>query len=439
MDTHSLPPVPLPLFHPVHALRSSAPRLKDVPATTTAALDQAFPEKFPAGSPVAVAVGSRGIVNYAKVVRAAVDFLKSRGAKPFIVPAMGSHGGATAEAQRAVLAEYGIHEEAMGAPVVSSMETVSLGTTKGGIEVFMDRHAFEAGRVLMVNRVKVHTDFQGHVESGMMKMVAIGLGKLDGARRFHMNAMRIGFEAALLEMARHSLASGKIIGGVAILENDSHETAEVAAVAATEMESKERRLIERARDIRPRLPFEKLDLLIIDEMGKNISGAGMDTRVIGRSVHPSLDQASPTGTMPGHLDVQRIFVRDLTHETEGNACGVGLADVTHERVFRKMNFETTYTNAVTSLAYVAARLPMWFKSDRSALDFLLRNMGLPAPEELRAVRIVNTLAVDAFLASPACAKELASNPNYKVLEPVPLEFNEKGDIVSEVRELAGAH
>jgi hypothetical protein len=229
-------------------------------------------------------------------------------------------------------------------------------------------------------------------------------------------------------MARLALATGKILGGVAIIENDRHQTAEVAAIPAAQLENTERRLLERARQIRPRLPFQQLDLLIVDEMGKNISGTGMDTRVIGRSVHPELDGAGPVGNLPGHTHIRRIYVRDLTAESEGNACGVGLADITHERLFRKMDFRITYTNLITSLGYVAARLPLWFSSDRAAIDFCLRNMGQPAPDRLRAVRIRNTLAVDAFQASPACARELTANPNFRVLEPAPLEFDPAGDL-----------
>lgn len=431
-DPKSLPPVDIPPFHPVQVLRPSAPPLENVERAVASAL-RSLPFDLPAGAPVAVTAGSRGIDRIAEVIRAVCAELRRRGARPFVVPAMGSHAGATAEGQRAMLAEYGITEEGVGAPVVSSMETVSLGATAQGIEVFMDRAAWEAGRVLLVNRVKVHTDFSGAVESGLMKMLAIGLGKIDGARRFHVHALRLGFDTALLEMARFSLGRGRVLGGLALLENDRHRLCEVVAAPAAEMEATERRLLHRAREIRPRLPFSELDLLIVDEMGKDISGAGMDTRVIGRSIHPELEPAPP----PGTTTVRRIFVRDLTAATEGNACGVGLADITHERLFRKVNFQVTFTNTITSLAYVAARLPLWFTSDRAAIEFALRNMGLPAPERLRAVRIRNTLALDAFLASPACARELAGQENFRVLDPVPLEFDEAGDIYTEVRELAG--
>jgi hypothetical protein len=438
MDSKSLPPVPLPSLHLIQTTRPSAPAILDVRAATLAALAN-FPLDAPSGESVAVAVGSRGILNYAKIVGAVIAWLKSRGVKPFIIPAMGSHGGATAEAQKALLAEYGIDEAHMGAPVISSMETVRTGVTESGIEVFMDRHAFEAGRVLLVNRVKPHTDFIGKVESGIMKMTAIGLGKLDGARRFHMNAMRMGFEKALLEMARVNLSSGKHLGGVAIIENDSHQTAGIHALPAAEVESREPELLKHARAIRPQLPFKNLDLLIVDELGKDISGAGMDTRVTGRSIHAELDGADPTGTTPGFIRVRRLYVRDLTHATEGNACGVGQADMVHERLFRKTDFTLTNINATTSMAFSAARMPMWFPSDREAIFFALRNMGLPGPDEVRIARIRNTLAVDSFLASPACVRDLAGNEMYQVGDASPVEFDESGDLCSEVRELVGAH
>jgi hypothetical protein len=437
MDSTELPPAPLPYLHLVRATRPSAPALTDVVAATRATLDTLDKAKLdlPAGAPVAVAVGSRGIATYAKIAGAVVAWLKERGMRPFITPAMGSHGGATAEAQQAVLAKYGIDEAHMGVPVRSSMETVLIGVTESGVEVFMDKHAFEAGRVLLVNRVKPHTTFIGKVESGIMKMAAIGLGNLEGARRFHSSALRMGFEKALLEMARVNLRSGKLLGGVAILENDAHQTAGIEAMAAANLEIEEPRLLIRAREIRPQLPFRNLDLLIVDELGKDISGTGMDTRVTGRSIHQELDGADSTGTTPGFIRIRRIYVRDLTHATEGNACGAGQADMVHERLFRKTNFTLTNVNATTSLGFLTARMPMWFPCDRDAIFFAMRNMGLPSPEEVKIVRIKNTNRVDSFLASPACVRDLRDadhSGRYSVGDGNPLDFDEVGDVRSVV-------
>ncbi len=437
MDSKGLPPVPLPYLHLVRATRPSAPALTDIVAATRATLDKAKLD-LPAGAPVAVAVGSRGIANYAKIAGAVVAWLKERGITPFIIPAMGSHGGATAEAQQAVLANYGIDEAHMGVPVRSSMETVLTGVTESGIEVFMDKQAYELGRVLLVNRVKPHTTFIGKVESGIMKMAAIGLGNLEGARRFHSSALRMGFEKVLLEMARVNLRSGKLLGGVAILENDAHQTAGIEAVAAANLEIEEPRLLTRAREIRPQLPFQNLDLLIVDELGKDISGTGMDTRVTGRSIHQELDGADSTGTTPGFIRIRRIYVRDLTYATEGNACGVGQADMVHERLFRKTNFTLTNVNATTSLGFLTARMPMWFPCDRAAIFFAMRNMGLPSPEEVKIVCIKNTNRVDSFLASPACLCHLRDidhsdhSDRYHVGNGIPLDFDEVGDLMSVV-------
>jgi len=225
------------------------------------------------------------------------------------------------------------------------------------------------------------------------------------------------------------LASGKVLGGVAILENDRHQTAAVHATTAADMETNERTWLAWARDIRPRLPFDELDLLIVDEMGKDIAGTGMDTRVVGRSVHPEPDHAGSLGDLPGYTRVRRIYVRDLTPAAEGNATGVGMADIIHERLFRKIDFRVTYMNIGTSLSYVGGRIPVHFATDRAAIEFALRNLGLPAPDQVRAVRIRNTLAMETFLASPACTRVLGGNPAYRVLDAKAMEFDAAGNLV----------
>ncbi len=414
-------------FHPVRALRARAAAVEDVETAVCQALAAIQPvlADIPRGARVAVTCGSRGIDRMAEVLRACCHVLRHAGARPFIVPAMGSHGGATAEGQLAVLAGLGITEESVRAPIVSSMETVSLGSTPEGVEVFMNRQAWEAGRVLAVNRVKPHTDFDGEVESGLMKVLAVGLGKLDGARSFHRNSLRLGFDRVVLAMGRHILNSGRVLAGLGLVENDRHALALIRACAGRDVEQLDRSLLACARQFHPKLPFAELDLLVVDRMGKNISGTGMDTKVIGRSVHPEhvppdLGQAAR---------IRRIYVRDLTAESEGNAIGVGLADVVHERLARKVNLETIYTNAQTSLAYAVANLPMSFSSDRAAIDFLLGNLGSPSPERLRAVWIRDTLSVTEFLATPACARELAGNAAYQIEAPAPMQFDAAGDLM----------
>ena len=347
---------------------------------------------------------------------------------------MGSHGGATAEGQRRLLADLGVTEELVGAPVVSSMETVSLGRTPEGFETFMDRAAWESGRVLVLNRVKLHTDFEGEVESGLLKMMTEGLGKLAGATSLHKNSLRSGCPQAILPMSRHIVASGRILAGLGLVENDRHSLCEVAAAPTADIEGMDRRLLARSRQLHPKLPFSSLDLLIVDEIGKNISGVGMDTKVIGRSVHPDRFPLE----VERSIRIRRIYIRDLTPESEGNASGIGLADAMHERIGRKADFHVTYTNVRTALAYVPARMPISFPSDRAALDFLLSNLGSPETETVRAAWIRNTLSMATLLATPPCAADLAGNPNYEVQPAVALEFNEAGDLKTGTSALAEA-
>ena len=324
------------VLHPVRSLRATAPAIAEVDPAVRRAF-QALPEVLagiPEGAPVAVTCGSRGIDRIAAVVRAACAVLREAGARPFVVPAMGSHGGATAEGQRRLLADLGVTEELVGAPVVSSMETVSLGRTPEGFETFMDRAAWESGRVLVLNRVKLHTDFEGEVESGLLKMMTVGLGKLEGATSLHKNSLRSGFPQAILPMSRHIVASGRILAGLGLVENDRHSLCEVAAAPTADIEGMDRRLLARSRQLHPKLPFSSLDLLIVDEIGKNISGVGMDTKVIGRSVHPDRFPLE----VERSIRIRRIYIRDLTPESEGNASGIGLADAMHERIGRKADF-----------------------------------------------------------------------------------------------------
>jgi len=399
----------------------------NIPAAVRDSIDHIRPllGAIPRGAPVAVTAGSRGINRIADVVRECCLALRECGASPFVVPAMGSHGGATAEGQRRLLAQLSISEQQMGAPIVSSMETVSLGKTARGIEVFMDRAAWEAGRVFVVNRVKPHTDFDGAVESGLMKMLAVGLGKLQGASNFHRTCLRFGYEPVIVEVARFILDSGRILAGLGLVENDRHSLCEIAAAPACDLEQLDRRLQARARELYPKLPFSSLDLLIVDELGKNISGAGMDAKVIGRPVHPEL---SLTNTE--RIKIRRIYVRDLTPESEGNAAGMGLADIMHERIAKKIDFHTTYTNIRAGLAPVVGRMPMHFPNDRSALEFLLLNLGSPPLEQVRAAWIRNTLSVTTFRATPVCAAELEENPNYEVGACGTVEIDKEGNLTS---------
>lgn len=413
------------IFNSIYSVRPNAPRIADVSAAvreTMESIRSTLPP-IPQGAPVAVTGGSRGIDRIAEVIRECCVALRELGASPFVVPAMGSHGGATADGQRRLLAHYGISESGIGAPVVSSMEAVSVGRTSTGIEVFMDRAAWESGRVFAVNRVKPHTDFDGAVESGLLKIMAVGLGKLQGATNFHRNSLRCGYETTIVEMARCILGTGKIFAGLGVVENDRHALCEMGAAPGARLEELDRRLQARAQELYPKLPFASLDLLIVDEFGKNISGAGMDAKVIGRAVHPELAL-----TNRERIKVRRIYVRDLTAESEGNAAGVGFADVMHERIAKKIDFHVLYTNARTGLAPIVARMPMHFPNDRSALQFLTLNMGYEHMNEVRAAWIRNTLSIITFRATPSCADELRGNENYEVKMAEAAEFDAAGNL-----------
>jgi hypothetical protein len=376
------------------------------------------------GRRIAVAVGSRGIASLPEIVRAVCDWLKAQGARPFIFPAMGSHGGATAEGQRKILEDYGIIPDSMSAEVRSSMEAVSLGATPEGFRVFMDRNAWESDGVVVVNRVKPHTDFCGKIESGLLKMMAIGMGKTEGARECHRWSWKLGFEKAIRAMSRHVLASRKILFGVAIVENELHQIAAVRAARADGIVAMEEEALKMARPLVPRIPFFKFHLLIVNEMGKNISGTGIDTKIVGRGVELQPGEAPEIGL---------IYVRDLTPESAGNALGIGLADVMHERLYRKIDLQKVYANARTSMNPPVARLPIYLPSDREALDFALGALGSPDPAEQRVVWIHNTLNLDRIAISENLAREAAGLKGWR-LRPETLvpQFDADGDVTSPV-------
>ena len=349
---------------------------------------------------IAVSAGSRGIASLAQIVRAVCGWLKAHGAEPFVFPSMGTHGGGTAEGQRAILEDYGVRPDYVGVEVRSDMAAVSLGSTPEGFEVFMDRTAWQADGVVVLNRVKPHTDFSGKIESGLLKMMAVGMGKVEGARQCHLWSRKYGHERVIRAMSARVLASGKILCGLAVVENELHEIAAVRAARPEGIVAQEEDTLKIARPLVPRLPFSKLDLLIVDEMGKNISGAGMDTKIIGRGV------TFQSGDAHQAPEINLIYVRDLTPESAGNAVGVGLADVMHERLYRKIDLEKMYLNARTSLTPPVARLPIYLASDQDALDFALGALGAPAPEEQRVTWIRNTLNLGRVAISERLARQI---------------------------------
>ena len=372
---------------------------------------------------MAVTGGSRGVANIALVLRTTCDCLKELGTKPFIVPAMGSHGGATAEGQIKVLARYGITPESMEVPILSSMETVEIGRMPWGFPVHVDKHAYEADHIVLVNRIKPHTNFRAHVESGLMKMLVIGLGKHQGAILAHRASVDVGLPRVIPEVARFSLSKLPILFGIGTLENVRHQTAKVEATLPEALEVTETRLLQEAWALFARIPFEFLHLLIVDEMGKEISGTGMDPNVLGR-IYFAPNEEPKT---PRYI---RILVRDLTEKTAGNAVGMGLADFATRRLANKVNFQYTYTNALTGLSPMRSKLPIIFETDQDAIEGALKTIGLTEPPDAKVARIKNTLDLEYLYASDALLAEIRERNDLEVLSgPHPLAFSDQGDLV----------
>lgn len=371
------------------------------------------------GSRVAVGCSSRGIANYPAIVRATVDALRELGADPFLIPAMGSHGAATAEGQVAVLSRLGIDPATVGAPIRSSMEVVQIDTTADGLPVLVDEYAAEADHLVLVNRVKPHSDFTHEFESGLLKMLAIGLGKQRGAELCHREMVARGYPAVISQVAERILATGKLLFGVGVVENAYAETAEIAVLPPEGLAAAEAALLRRAKELAATLPFEAIDLLVIDEIGKDVSGAGFDPKVVGR---PSVGESS------GGPRVKRLAVRDLTEATKGHAAGIGFADFTTRRLVEKIDHAALYTNALTASAPEEARIPLTLESDREMIDAALGTIGSVSPERARVVRIRNTLALGEIEVSEAYQPELAGRPELEVIEAPRPMFGADGEL-----------
>jgi hypothetical protein len=409
-----LDPVELPRVALVEQLAESPPPLPDLRAGVREALEAV---ELPTGS-VAIGVGSRGVGRVGEIVAALVEALKEAGAQPFVVPAMGSHGASTAEGQARVLAHLGVSEERVGCPVRATMEAVEVGRTPSGVAVYMDRYACEADAVVVVNRIKPHTAFRGPVESGPTKMIAIGLGKQQGAHSIHVAGWdRI--HDTILEAARINIGRGNIAFGLAVLENHEEEPCRISAIPAERLEAEEPALLEEAKRNLLRLPFDELDVLVVDEIGKNISGDGADPNVTGRY---------PTPYASGGPKVERMVYLGLTGETGGNANGVGLADVVTERLERRMERPATYMNALTAAVSETVRLPMVMPSDRLAIAAALKTCAGVSGPEARLVRIKNTLRLHRLWVSESLLT--AADPaKLRVLEePREIEFDAAGDL-----------
>lgn len=399
-----------------------APRVANIPQEVEEQLSRLnLGAKIKPGQTVAVTAGSRGINHIAEIIRAAVGHLSKLGAQPFIVPAMGSHGGGTAEGQLGVLASYGITPEYCGCPIRASMETVVVCQAAEGFPVHFDKHAFGADHVLVVGRVKPHTNFVGDIESGLMKMMLIGLGKHAGAKIYHRAILNYSFGQIVRSVAREVLSRCRIVAGLAIVENSYDETARIAAVAPHEFEERERELLVLAKGWMPKLPFQTVDLLILDEIGKNISGSGMDTNVVGRKYN---DHVAAEHEFP---KVKRICVRSLTEATHGNGTGIGMSEFCLSRCVQQMDAKITRINCLTGGHPTGAMLPLDYPTDVEMLDAALPTIGLTEPPHARLLWIRNTLDVAEVECSVAFLEEARGRGDLEIIaDPRPLPLDEQG-------------
>jgi hypothetical protein len=372
------------------------------------------------GERIAIAVGSRGIADIVEIVRDVAEWVRGQGAEPFIVPAMGSHGGATAQGQERILRDYGVTEASTGAPVLSGMAVVELPQGTLPVKAYFDRKAFQADATIAINRIKVHTDYHGPYESGLMKMLVIGLGKQAQATAIHTHGVR-GLREVIPQVARQILAHANVIMGVAIVENAYDQTMLVRAIPAQEIPDREPGLLAVARVNMPSLPVDELDILIIDEMGKDISGAGIDTNIIGRMMIAGEPE-------PDAPRIASIVVRDLTDVSRGNAVGVGLADVITRRLFEKINLKTTYANLITSTFLERGKIPIIAEDDLEAIGFAWRTAGSKAGDEVKVARIRNTLQLAEMYVSPAVLNEIRDDDAIEVTGPTVEPFDSAGEL-----------
>lgn len=366
-------------------------------------------EKVRAGQSVAITGGSRGINNIAEILAAAVDFFRKMNAKPFIFPAMGSHGGATAEGQRQVLETYGITESFCGCEIRSSMDTVSVAKSPDGYPIHFDKNAFQADHIVACNRIKLHTDFHGRVQSGLLKMLLIGCGKRNGANFYHRATEEYGFDHMVARNVPLVLDQCHVLGGLAIVENGYEETGIIEGIAASRLIDREPALLELSRQWMPKLPFEECDILLLDEMGKNISGTGMDTNVIGRKYQ---EHASDTRDSNR---VKRIAVRGLSEESHGNATGIGFSEFCLTSLVQNMDLAATRMNCLTSGRVVLASPPIDFPNDQEMLSAALKTIGLKPPEQARLIWAHNTLDLIEVECSQAYFDEACGRKDLEIL------------------------
>lgn len=401
--------------------RPQEPNLRQAVFRELAALQ--LEKKIAPGQTVAITAGSRGISGIDVIIKGVVEFIRGLNGIPFIIPAMGSHGGATAEGQLAVLAGYGITPATMGCEIRSSMATTVVGETKDGIPIHVDQHALTADHVLVVNRIKPHTGFVGEIESGLHKMLLIGLGKHLGATVYHQAIVRSSFRKIWQEVAPVVISKARVVAGLGIVENAFDETALIAGVPVEEFAEKEAELLKLAKAYLPRLPFSEIDLLIVDQIGKNISGTGMDTNIVGRKYN---DHAA---TPQDDVSIRRIFVRGLTAATHGNATGIGIAEFTNHRTVASIDREITQINCVTASHPTGAMIPASYQTDRQAIQEALKTIGWVPPHQAKVIQIRDTLHLGELLVSEAFAPELANHDQIEqVTDWEEMEFDQDDNL-----------
>jgi hypothetical protein len=377
------------------------------------------------GARIAIGAGSRGVANISTIVRATAAHFRDLGHQPFVFPAMGSHGGGTAQGQIDVLAHYNITESQVGCPILSSMDTVPLGVTLDGIETYMDRNAFESDGAFLVNRVKWHTSFEAPIESGVVKMAAIGMGKLKGATNYHRHAVRLGLGTVIASAGRHVLTSGKILGGLAILEDAHHDTAQVVSIPAAHLEHEEPKLLETVRSWMSRILFDEVDILIVEEIGKHISGVGMDSKIVNR--HPY----GGANMWPWAPKILRIYVRDISPLSYGNAVGIGMVEMLAQRAYEKIDWQATKVNAFAASNLTAVRTPLRADSDEQALQILTAAVGRSDPSEVTFVWIRNTLELSDILVSENLLNTSRERDDIEQTgDPSEWDFDAQGDLTN---------
>ncbi|SDF60811.1 lactate racemase domain-containing protein [Sporolituus thermophilus] len=415
--------IPLPRMAKVRQT-FPAPEVTDVAGTLRQELAKpGIMSRVKPGMRIAVAVGSRGVAEIPTLVRITVEELQKRGAHPFIVPAMGSHGGATAEGQKEVLANLGVTEASAGCPILSSMEVVEIGRLENGLPVYVDKHAYGADGIVVINRVKPHTAFRGPNESGLVKMITIGLGKQKGAESCHAYSFKYMAEH-IVAMASIALERLPILFGVATVENAYDRIAKIIAVPAESIIETDRELLVEAKANMPRIMFDQIDVLIVDEIGKDISGDGADPNITGRY---------PTPYASGGPDVSKMVILDLTERTHGNGNGMGAADFTTRKLVNKVNFPMTYANGLTSTVVGPTHMPTVLENDRDAIKAAIKTCNARDLTKVRIVRIKNTLHLGEIYISEAMLDEARTKPGITILtDPAPMRFDDQGELIDKL-------